>query len=206
MTGYVFFAEKRYPVFFMKREEMKPMKTMPRQRFTLRELCLMTFLAVFGMLFKPLVSPAFNLITDFVRVPGGSMTAGFSLLFLVFAAARIRKPGTALLMGLVQAAMSLSMGISATAGILVFITYTMPGAAIDLILCSGWFDRFPLKLRMSAAGAAGVLAGAAFTNMLYFRLPLTAFLLFYLLGILSGACGGAFAWHLSRRLPASVRF
>ena len=93
------------------------MKTMPRQRFTLRELCLMTFLAVFGMLFKPLVSPAFNLITDFVRVPGGSMTAGFSLLFLVFAAARIRKPGTALLMGLVQAAMSLSMGISATAGI-----------------------------------------------------------------------------------------
>ena len=64
------------------------MKTMPRQRFTLRELCLMTFLAVFGMLFKPLVSPAFNLITDFVRVPGGSMTAGFSLLFLVFAAAR----------------------------------------------------------------------------------------------------------------------
>lgn len=137
------------------------MKTMPRQRFTLRELCLMTFLAVFGMLFKPLVSPAFNLITDFVRVPGGSMTAGFSLLFLVFAAARIRKPGTALLMGLVQAAMSLSMGISATAGILVFITYTMPGAAIDLILCSGWFDRFPLKLRMSAAGAAGVLAGAA---------------------------------------------
>ena len=182
------------------------MKTMPRQRFTLRELCLMTFLAVFGMLFKPLVSPAFNLITDFVRVPGGSMTAGFSLLFRVFAAARIRKPGTALLMGLVQAAMSLSMGISATAGILVFITYTMPGAAIDLILCSGWFDRFPLKLRMSAAGAAGVLAGAAFTNMLYFRLPLTAFLLFYLLGILSGACGGAFAWHLSRRLPASVRF
>ena len=82
------------------------MKTMPRQRFTLRELCLMTFLALFGMLFKPLVSPAFNLITDFVRVPGGSMTAGFSLLFLVFAAARIRKPGTALLMGLVQAAMS----------------------------------------------------------------------------------------------------
>ena len=51
-----------------------------------------------------------------------------------------------------------------------------------------------------------VLAGAAFTNMLYFRLPLTAFLLFYLLGILSGACGGVFAWHLSRRLPASVRF
>lgn len=182
------------------------MKTMPRQRFTLRELCLMTFLAVFGMFFKPLVSPAFNLITDFVRVPGGSMTAGFSLLFLVFAAARIRKPGTALLMGLVQAAMSLSMGISATAGILVFITYTMPGAAIDLILCSGWFERLPLKLRMSAAGAAGVLAGAAFTNMLYFRLPLTAFLLFYLLGILSGACGGVFAWHLSRRLPASVRF
>ena len=44
------------------------------------------------------------------------------------------------------------------------------------------------------------------TGLLYFRLPLTAFLLFYLLGILSGACGGAFAWHLSRRLPASVRF
>lgn len=110
-------------------------------------------------------------------------------------------------MGLVQAAMSLSMGISATAGILVFITYTMPGAAIDLILCSGWFDRFPLKLLHECRRCGQACwQGQPFTNMLYFRLPLTAFLLFYLLGILSGACGGVFAWHLSRRLPASVRF
>ena len=32
------------------------------------------------------------------------------------------------------------------------------------------------------------------------------FLLFYLLGILSAACGGVIAWHLSRRQPATERF
>ena len=180
------------------------MERKARKRFTLRELCLMAILAVAGVLFKPLVSPAFNFITDFIRIPGGSATAGISMLFLVFAAARIKKPGTATLMGIVQATMALGLGISSIVGVLVFITYTLPGVAIDIILCTGWFDFVAQKQRMMTAGAAGVLFGAAFTNMLYFRLSVTAFLLFYMVGIVSGAVGGMFAYVLAKRIPDKI--
>lgn len=178
---------------------------MKKQHFTIYEICLMAFLAVLGMFIKPLVSPVFNLLTDFIRIPGGSVTAGFSMLFIVFGAAYVQKKGTGALMGLVQAVISLTTGISATAGILVFITYTLPGIAIDIVLCSGIAARLPVQQRMSLAGAMGVLAGAAFTNMLYFHLSVIPFILFYIFGILSGALGGYIAYEIIERIPQSMK-
>ena len=178
---------------------------MKKQHFTTYEICLMAFLAVLGIFIKPLVSPVFNLLTDFIRIPGGSVTAGFSMLFIVFGAAYIQKKGTGALMGLVQAVISLASGISATAGILVFITYTLPGVAIDIVLYSSISARLPMQQRMSLAGAMGVLAGAAFTNMLYFHLSVIPFVLFYIFGILSGAFGGYIAYEIMERLPQSMK-
>ena len=172
--------------------------------FTLKQLCMMSFLAVFGMFIKPIVSPVFNLMTDFIRIPGGSVTAGFSMLFLVFAAAVTQKFGTATLMGVIQAFIALNMGISSITGLLVFITYSLPGIAIDAVLCTDIFKKLAVKDRMSAAGALGVLTGAAFTNMLYYNMSIVPFLLFYLFGILSGALGGWFAYKITERLPAQL--
>ena len=100
---------------------------MSRDRFTLKELILMAMLAVMGMVLKPFLSPLFNLLTDFIRIPGGSAVAGISELFLVAAAALIGKKGTALITGLLQGLISLTTGISAAAGVLVLITYSLPG-------------------------------------------------------------------------------
>ncbi len=161
--------------------------------------------AVLGMVIKPFLSPVFNLLTDFVRIPGGSVTAGVSMLFLVFAAALIRKPGTALLAGLLQGIVSLSTGISAAAGALVLITYSLPGAVIDLVMMLPGNGRHGLKARCILAGSAGVLAGAALTNLLYFHLSLVPFLLFYIFGILSGALGGYLAWLILQRLPDNIK-
>lgn len=176
---------------------------MKKQTFTIYEICLMALLAATGMFIKPIISPVFNLLTDFIRIPGGSVTAGFSMLFPVFGCAYIQKKGTAFLMGFVQAFISLTSGISATAGILVLITYSMPGAAIDLIICGNLFRKLPLQSRMMLAGAAGVLTGAALTNMLYFHLSLLPFILFYIFGILSGALGGYIAAVTMEALPKS---
>lgn len=172
--------------------------------FTLRELCLMALLATLGMLAKPLFSPVFNLLTDFIRIPGGSVTAGVSMLFLVFGASWTGKKGTALLMGFLQAVLSLGLGIGSTAGLLVLITYSLPGVAIDLVLCTSLFARLSLKHRMMLAGALGVLTGAAFTNILYFHLSLVPFLLFYIFGILAGALGGYLAHLIRTRLPQNL--
>ncbi|MBR5873893.1 MAG: ECF transporter S component [Oscillospiraceae bacterium] len=173
--------------------------------FTLKQLCMMSFLAVFGMFIKPVVAPVFNLLTDFIRIPGGSVSAGFSILFLVLGAAVTEKFGTATLMGIVQAFIALNTGFSSVVGLLVFITYSLPGLAIDTVLCTKLFSKIPTKDRMAIAGGMGVLAGALFTNILYYRLALVPFLLFYIFGILSGALGGRIAWLVIERVPYSIK-
>ena len=58
---------------------------------------------------------------------------------------------------------------------------------------------------MAVAGAAGVLTGAGFTNMLYYRLSFIPFLLFYIFGIISGAIGGRVAYIIMERVPHSIK-
>ena len=172
--------------------------------FSLNQLCMMSFLAVFGMFIKPIVSPVFNLLTDFIRIPGGSVTAGFSMLFLVFASTVTKKFGTATFMGIIQAFIALNMGISSIVGLLVFITYTLPGLAIDTVLCTPVCGKLATKEKMATAGAVGVLTGAGFTNMLYYNMSVVPFLLFYMFGILSGALGGIMAYKIMGRIPKQL--
>lgn len=164
----------------------------------------MALLSALGMVIKPAISPLFNLLTDFIKIPGGSTTAGISMLFLVFGAALTEKKGTAFLMGLIQAVISLALGLSAAGGLLVFITFTLPGVAVDLILTTGLFRKLPMAPRMMLAGTLGVLAGSILSNALYFRLDPLPFFLFYTLGILSGSLGGLLAWMIRQRLPKQL--
>ena len=173
------------------------------KRMSLKQLLLCANLAVLGIVAKPLFSPLFNFITDFVRIPGGSMTAGVSILFLVCGAALIQKPCTALLIGFLQGVLALSTGISAIAGALVLITYSLPGITIDAVMMLG--KQLPLKERMILAGSLGVLTGSAATNLLYFHLALIPFLLFYIFGILSGGIGGYLAYRIMKRIPEHYR-
>lgn len=175
-----------------------------KNKFTIKEICLMGIMAALGVAAKPVFSPFFNLITDFIRIPGGSCTAGISMLFLVFMSAYTHKFGTAFLMGAVQAVIALGSGVSAVVGMLVFITYTLPGLAIDFVMCSSLFKKMNTKIRMMLAGASGVLAGAGSTNILYFHLSFVPFLLFYIFGILSGALGGYIAYILQNKLPKNI--
>ena len=120
-------------------------------------------------------------------------------------AAVTEKFGTATLMGIIQAFIALNTGFSSVVGLLVFITYSLPGLAIDTVLCTKLFSKIPTKDRMAIAGGMGVLAGALFTNILYYRLALVPFLLFYILGILSGALGGRIAWLVMERVPYNIK-
>ena len=173
------------------------------KKLGLRDLIFISLCSVMGMIVKPLLSPMFNLLTDFIRIPGGSVTAGISMLFLVLASVMIGKPGVAFLGGLVQRLVALTTGISAQAGILVLITYSLPGAAIDLVM--GLPMSLDTRTRMMLAGAASVLAGAASMNVLYFHMSFLPFILFYIFGILSGGLGGYIAYLLYTRMPSEYK-
>ena len=56
------------------------------KRFSLRNLLFLTLCCDLGLFSKRLIAPAANILTDFLRIPGGIGTS-FSLMFLVVAAA-----------------------------------------------------------------------------------------------------------------------
>lgn len=171
-----------------------------KRRFTTRELVLMSLLAASGIACKPLISPIFNLITDFIRIPGGSCTAGFSLMFLVLGKRWVPARGAATMMAAVQALLAILWGTGSVTGVYMLASYLAPGIVIDLVMGLGMSRRVSHQAAAQAACALGVVAGAAVNNLLFFRLSLVPALLFYLLGAVSGMFGGWLATLLYRRL------
>ena len=78
-------------------------------RYSLRNLLFLTLCCDLGLFSKRLISPAANILTDFLRIPGGIGTS-FSLMFLVVAAELVPVFGCATLMSLVQSLIALSLG------------------------------------------------------------------------------------------------
>jgi len=142
-------------------------------------------------------APIFNVITDFIYIPGGSCVAGISMMFLVLGKLLIPKRNVATMMAFVQAVLALCMGVSGFLGIYIFFAYTIPGITIDLVM---QIKPLPVNLKSKIAGAMGVVTGATLTNIAFFKLSLIPLLLFYSAGILSGFLGGYLAYILSQRL------
>lgn len=160
----------------------------------------LTFLAIciaLSLVTKRVISPITNVLTDFIRIPGGGAATAFSLMFLVIATSGIQWPLATTAAGFVQSLIALSMGMSAYQGAFAILTYTLPGVVIDL------FRRFyPLrdKAYFSLACASANTAGALLTNLLVFRLKGTAFLLWMLIACVIGLLGGLLGEMLYRKL------
>lgn len=191
--------EKREIMSGLSFKEME--NTHGRHSFTAWELALMALLAASGVTCKPLISPVFNFVTDFIRIPGGSCTAGFSLMFLVLGKRWVPARGTATMMAAVQVLLAIFCGVWSAVGVYMLASYLVPGIVIDLVMGSGIGCRFSHRAVFQAACALGVVAGAAVNNLLFFRLFLVPALLFYLLGAVSGMFCGWLAALLYERLP-----
>lgn len=165
----------------------------------------MALLAASGIACKPLISPLFNFVTDFIRIPGGSCTAGFSLMFLVLGKRWVPARGAATMMAAVQALLAILWGVGNAAGAYMLASYLAPGIVIDLVMGLGINRRISYKTASQAACALGVVAGAAVNNLLFFRLSLVPALLFYLLGAASGLLCGWLAALLYQRLSMIPR-
>ena len=92
------------------------------KRFSLRNLLFLTLCCDLGLFSKRLIAPAANILTDFLRIPGGIGTS-FSLMFLVVAAELVPIFGCATLMSVIQSMIALSLGMVGSMGILSPIGY-----------------------------------------------------------------------------------
>lgn len=168
-------------------------------RYKLRDLVLIALCCDLGLFSKRLISPAANILTDFIRIPGGIGTS-FSLMFLVVAAGIIPVRGCAALMGLIQSLTALSLGMVGSMGALSPIGYIIPGIVIDAVFYL--FQKTGLSRQtimvtanMMAGGAAGMTA-----NLIVFHLRGIPLALYITVSLASGALCGTLAHSLSVRL------
>ncbi len=167
--------------------------------YKLRNLIFLTLCCDMGLFAKRLIAPVANIVTDFIRIPGGIGTS-FSLMFLVIAAAIVSVRGCATLMGLVQSAIALALGMVGSMGALSPIGYIVPGIIIDLVFLIG---RRTGKIGHATMVIANMLSAAAAgltANLIVFHLSGVPLLLYITVALASGAICGTLAHVLAGKL------
>ena len=175
------------------------MKHLNPKRFSLRAWLFMALCCDLGLFSKKLISPAANIITGFLHIPGGVATS-FSLMFLVIAASLMQVFGCAAFMGAVQSILALFFGMTGSMGLLAPIGYILPGLVIDLIL----FASRKITNR-SSAGIMPAMIAASVTacltaTVLVFRLRGIVLLLYLSVSAASGSLCGILAVSMVSRL------
>ena len=174
-------------------------------KWNLKSLIFMAVCCDLGIILKRIASPAFNLITEFLHIPGGIGTC-FSLMFIIVGAFLCNCIGSATLMCLVQSLIAPVLGATGSLGVLAVVAYLIPGIIIDILLLV--FRHFG-KDRKEWVGIVNAIAGvaAAFTaNMLTFRLRGPVLWLYMAVAFTAGMIFGLLGGVLVRRLAKVLRF
>ena len=174
-------------------------------RFSLRNLLFLTLCCDLGLFSKRLIAPAANILTDFLRIPGGIGTS-FSLMFIVIAAELVPIFGCATLMSIVQSMIALSLGMVGSMGILSPIGYIVPGIMIDLLFLLSRKAGLGTDLALTLANMLGAASASLAANLIVFHLPGVPLALYVVVALASGAVCGCFAGVLAKRLRPVISF
>lgn len=168
-----------------------------KQKVPLRHLTFLAICIALSLVTKRVISPATNLLTDLIRIPGGSAATAFSLMFLLVGTSGLHWRWATTATSFAQSLIALSMGMSSYQGLFAVLTYSLPGLVIDLfrMIC-------PLrdKTYFSLACTTANSAGALLTNILVFHLEGIAFLLWMLIAGSVGLIGGLLGELLFQRI------
>ncbi|OPX91356.1 MAG: hypothetical protein A4E52_00519 [Pelotomaculum sp. PtaB.Bin013] len=166
-------------------------------KFSIFDLIVIAMISALGIASKPLIVPLSHIITGPLLIPGGVVAGGFYMLWIVLGAGIVGKPGTATLLGIVQALMVFGSGIFGSHGAMTLLSYTLPGVAVDLIL-------YLIKHKVCCpacaflAGLTANVTGSVLVNIIYFRLPFVPLMLALSVAALSGGLGGIIAFRASQ--------
>ena len=169
------------------------------KKLNLRAWLFMALCCDFGLFAKKLISPAANLITESLHIPGGVATS-FSLMFLVTAASVIPVFGCATIMGAVQSLLALCFGMTGSMGLLAPIGYIMPGIAIDLILLVSRKLSKDLSAGIMLSSIVSSVIACLTATVLVFRLSGIILLLYVFVSATSGSVCGLLAVSLVNRI------
>ena len=165
----------------------------------LRRLIFLALCCDLGLFTKRLIAPVANLLTDSLHIPGGIGTS-FSLMFLVVAAVLTPGFGCGTLMGAVQSAIALSLGMVGSMGVLSPIGYIVPGFVIDCIIVLSRKTGLRDDLTMLIANMLSAASASLTANIIVFHLSDVVLLLYVSVALTSGAICGVLGGYLVPRL------
>ena len=165
----------------------------------LRNLIFLALCCVLGLFGKRIISPFSNIITDALRIPGGIATA-FSIMFIVIAAGITGKKGCGTLMGAVQSVLAMAFGMTGSMGILAPIGYILPGAVTDMLLTLPEHREKHRIIRVFLANTLASVTAALTADLIVFRLPPPALVLYLCVAATSGAVCGHIAVLICEKL------
>ena len=174
-----------------------------QRRSRLTRLIFMALCCDLGLFTKRLISPAANIITDSLHIPGGIATA-FSLMFLVIAVALMPKFGMGTLMGTVQSGIALALGMVGSMGALSPIGYILPGLIIDCVFLVTPRLRLREDQQILIANALAGMTASLAANLVVFRLRGVVLLLYLAVATTSGAICGLLGGIITKKLKLAL--
>lgn len=168
-------------------------------RFTVRDMIIISAMAALGIAVKPVVVPIAHIISTPLMIPSGALAGGLYMMWLVVAYGLTGRRGTATLTGFIQAIIVIITGVVGSHGIMSLISYTLPGVAVDLgmLILRHGIDNAPCAL---IAGLLANVTGTACVNVIFFNLPAIPLMLSLATAAFSGSVGGLLSWALLKAL------
>ena len=171
---------------------------MKMKPFATKDLLLISVMAALGLAVKPLLKTLTHLISTPLGIPGGSLTGGLNMLWLVLPLALTKRPGTAALTGLLQGVVVMLTGWFGSHGAISILTYALPGAVIDLLAL--FYKRYGKADAQILYGIVSNLTGTWLVGWMIMRLPKAPFYIALTLALMSGAAGGILSWLLYKEI------
>ena len=167
-------------------------------KFSTKELLYIAILAALGLAIKPIVTPLVHLISVPLMIPGGSLSGGFYMMWLVLASIIVKRFGAAFLVGFIQAIVVLSLGYFGSHGAVSLISYTLPGVAVEIVA---------LIIRKKESYGyciiscvAANLTGATVVIFLVMRLSVIPMIISLVAASISGIIGGMLSFAILKKL------
>ena len=170
--------------------------------FSVFELLLISLTAALGIAVKPVVYPLVRIITGPLMVPTGVLAGGIYMMFLVLACGMTRKRLSGTLTATVQAFIVILTGIGSH-GVMTFVTYILPGVAVDLAMLAFHWRRRNARPGMPACffgGMAANVTGSLLVGVALFNIPAVPMLFALSVAALSGGLGGILAYFILKQI------
>lgn len=167
-------------------------------KYLILDLVYIAMLAALATAFKSIAGTLVRLITGSLGIPGGALAGGLYMMWLAIGHAIVNKFGVSTLISLIQALVLFVSGAPGSHGVWTFVTYLIPGIAVDLVFLCTFKKREHNILHYMIAVILANILGTYGSNLLWFRLSWLP-LAFTLTGAaLSGAIGGIIAYQASK--------